>query len=90
MVDTIKSKNDMHVRLTDERWEHIVTEYSELSGLRDLVLQTVNDPEVMLSRNMGEPIALGESEEGIRLTVVCLEAKLDGFVNTSFASGRLG
>ena len=34
MPDTVRSKNGALIRLTDERWEHITEEHSELAGLR--------------------------------------------------------
>lgn len=90
MGDTITSKNGVLIRLTDERWEHIVTEHSELSGLRDLVLEAVGNPEKILSGNMGVYLALRGIQQGKWLIVAYREFEHDGFVITSFVTSRLG
>jgi|TARA_B100000315_G_C14417957_1_gene514146 hypothetical protein len=54
MVHTVVSKNEIPVRLTAERWAHIVEEHNELAGLRLDVLETVADPERILAGGAGE------------------------------------
>ncbi len=39
------SVNDVPIRLTDERWTHIVENHDDLAGRREDVLQTVEEPE---------------------------------------------
>jgi len=41
MIGTAVSKNGVPIRLTEERWFHIVENYDELAGLSDEVLLTV-------------------------------------------------
>jgi hypothetical protein len=45
VFETIASKNQIPIRLTDERWAHITDEHSELAGMRYEVLETVNNPQ---------------------------------------------
>ena len=44
MVGTAVSKNGIPIRLTEERWFHIVENHDELAGLSDEVLLTIEDP----------------------------------------------
>jgi hypothetical protein len=44
MIEKVLSKNDVPIRLTDERWTHIVEEHCELAGMRLEVLESVASP----------------------------------------------
>ncbi len=74
MVHTVLSKNEVPVRLTAERWAHIVEEHNELAGLRLDVLETVADPERILAGGAGERLALREHEPGKWTVVVWRES----------------
>ena len=41
MIEIVLSKNNIPIRLTDERWTHIVEEHCELAGMRMEVLDAV-------------------------------------------------
>jgi hypothetical protein len=41
MLDVVRSRNGIPVRLTDERWSHVVEEHNELAGMRFDILETV-------------------------------------------------
>jgi len=43
-----KSKNDVSVRLTNERWTHIITSHTDMKNNKDLVLKTVKEPDMIL------------------------------------------
>ena len=89
MSDTATSVNGINVRLTDERWAHIVEEHGELNGLRAEVLQTVKQPERILAGNEGEFLAVREMAQGKYIIVVYRELKDDGFVITAFLTRRV-
>ena len=89
MSDTATSVNGINVRLTDERWAHIVEEHGELNGLRAEVLQTVKQPERILAGNEGEFLAVREMAQGKYIIVVYRELKDDGFVITAFLTRRI-
>lgn len=40
------SKNDKNIRLTEERWEHIVRRHPEMNEFQDKVLETIHDPDL--------------------------------------------
>jgi len=58
MINVVLYKNGASVRLTDERWSHIVEEHNELAGLRYDVLETVAEPERILAGWSGEQLAV--------------------------------
>ena len=89
MSDTATSVNGINIRLTDERWAHIVEEHGELNGLRAEVLQTVKLPERILAGNEGEFLAVREMAQGKYIIVVYRELKDDGFVITAFLTRRV-
>jgi len=84
MSDNVQSKQGILIRLTDERWEHIVTEHGELSESRDAVLQAISDPERIFAGGNAELLAVREIESGKWLVVVYREDEQDGFIITAF------
>jgi len=83
-----KSKNNVIIRLTDERWSHICEEHAELAGLRLDVLETVAEPERIVSGGAGELLALKKQSDGKILVVVYREEAGDVFVITAFLMRR--
>ena len=88
MTGIAKSKNGVIIRLTDERWSHICEEHAELAGLRLDVLETVAEPERIVSGGAGELLALKKQSDGKMLVVVYREDAGDGFVITAFLTRR--
>ena len=89
MIDRVISKNDVPIRLTDERWSHITEEHTELAGMRLDVLETVANPERMLQGNYGALLAVREMTTGKYLVVVYNEQDADGFIIASFMTRRV-
>jgi hypothetical protein len=83
-----RSVNGLPIRLTDERWEHILEEHGELTDLTDRILNTISRPERILLGNDGAMIAVRETEPGKWLVVVYRELEKDGFVITAFLTRR--
>ena len=88
MIDRVFSKNGIPIRLTDERWSHIVEEHAELAGMRRDVLEAVNEPKRVLQGNQGSLMAVHEMEAGKFLVVVYTERRDDGFIITAFLTRR--
>jgi hypothetical protein len=83
------SRHGVPIRLTDERWAHIVEEHAELAGLREEVLQTVAQADAEYQGHAGERVASRALESGHIMLVVYREASLtDGFVITAFLTSR--
>jgi hypothetical protein len=89
MVLLARSKNAIPIRLTDERWDHIVDEHGELAGQRDSVLETVQNPQRVLTGQGGEMLAVREVLPGKYLVVVYRESTDDGFIITAFLTRRI-
>lgn len=57
-MDIVISKGGVPIRLTEERWFHIVENHDDLAGYYDEVLETVEDPDFILQGYGGALIAL--------------------------------
>jgi hypothetical protein len=68
-MDIARSVNGVPIRLTEERWWHIVNEHDELEGYYDDVLRTVDRPEVVIRESGGALIALRSYGRNRYLTV---------------------
>lgn len=88
MTATVRSKNGIPIRLTDERWTHITEEHCELAGLRAEVLETIARPARVLAGGAGESLAVRELAAGKFIVVVYREKARDGFVITAFLTRR--
>ncbi|MBA2124504.1 hypothetical protein B9J78_06210 [bacterium Unc6] len=88
-MEIIQSKNDVSIRLTEERWFHITEEHSEMAGYCFEVLETVESPEAIYQSGTEECIATKEIEAGKYIVVIHKEvSKEDGFVITAFLTRR--
>jgi hypothetical protein len=88
MIDRVVSRNGIPIRLTDERWTHIIEEHAELAGMRRDVLEAVDKPERVLQGNHDALMAVHEIEAGKFLVVVYTERRDDGFIITAFLTRR--
>lgn len=88
MIEKVQSKNDIPIRLTDERWTHIVEEHCELAGMRLEILETIADPFRIILGGAGELLAVREITVGKALVVVYRELGNDGFIITAFITSK--
>ncbi|GAB4380630.1 MAG: hypothetical protein Kow0042_30840 [Calditrichia bacterium] len=85
----VPSKNNVPIRLPEERWIHITDEHSEMAGYYFEVLETIQNPEAIFEGQGGELLATREIEPGKYLVVIYKEVyKDDGFVITAFLTRR--
>jgi hypothetical protein len=89
IVTTPISKNNIPIRLPDERWAHILEEHGELEEMRTQILDTVAQPIRILAGQAGEQLAIQEVEPGKYLVVVYREFADDGFIITAFLTRRM-
>lgn len=88
-METARSKNNVPIRLPDERWLHITESHSEMAGFYSDVLETVEDPDAIYEGRLGEFLAMRETQTDKYLVVVYREvSEEDGFVITSFLTRR--
>jgi hypothetical protein len=88
MIDTVYSKNNIPIRLTQERWEHILAGHPEMATSRDNLLMTVSDPGLILEGQSGEFLAVRSVELDKWLIVAYRELIGDGFIITAFFTRR--
>lgn len=82
------SKNGIPIRLTLERWAHIIESHDYMAGNQDLVLETVESPDYIIKGEKDEIIVVKHYDKTSisekYLVVIYKESQKDGFVITSF------
>ncbi len=84
-MDYAYSVNTVPIRLTAERWYHIVENHDDVAGHYEDVLETVEDPDVILRGYKGALIAVrGAGRKGY-LCVIYREINTkDGFIISAY------
>ncbi len=82
------SKNNARIRLTTERWYHIIENHCELAGSVFEVLDTVEVPDLIISGISGELLSLKKINKKY-LAVIYRETDKDGFIITAFWTSDL-
>ncbi|MCP4986125.1 MAG: hypothetical protein GY928_08680 [Colwellia sp.] len=54
----VNSKNNCSVRLTAERWGHIIERHPEMENQKERVLETITDPDFIQQGDFEELIAV--------------------------------
>jgi len=58
MGDIAKSVNDVPIKLTEERWVHIIENHDDMAGYYDEVLRTIEDSTFVIKGYRDALIAL--------------------------------
>ena len=78
------SVNGVPIRLTDERWEHILYRRPNMASFIETILDGIEDPEYILRGYKGTLIAVKHLGEHSYLNVVYRElSQTDGFIITA-------
>ena len=84
-MDKAYSANNVPVRLTYERWNHIAENLDDLAGYFFEVLEVIESPDFILSGNRGALKAIRNFGKDHWLVVVYKEVSShDGFVITAY------
>lgn len=89
---SVNSKNNRLIRLTDERIRHIIENHPEMKNCTSWILETIENPDLVLAGDFGELIATKlyaktPVTHDKYLTVAYKEtSKLDGFILTAYFS----
>ena len=78
------SKKGVLIRLTEERWKHIVLMHPSLSNKQTQILNSVKDPDYILRGRAGELLAVLMLSMRRYLVVVYKEVEDDGFIITAY------
>ena len=84
-----KSIKGITIRLTDERWVHIVENHPELAGNLNDVLLSVASPDFILMGQNDELLASVYKRTDKLLVVIYNENENDGFIITAFFTSKI-
>jgi len=89
-VDIVYSKNNVPIRLTDERWIHITENHDDLAGYYDDILGTIEEPDCIIKGYHEALIALKKFNDTMYLAVVYKEInEKDGFIITAYFTSKI-
>ncbi|MFH1392467.1 MAG: PBECR2 nuclease fold domain-containing protein [bacterium] len=88
-MQAIKSVSGIPIRLTNERWFHIVENHDDVAGLAFEVLETISDPDFIVRGWKGELLAVRKINKKYLIVVYREINKQDGFVITAFATYKI-
>jgi hypothetical protein len=88
-VYSTKSITGKTIRLTDERWVHIVEGHPEMAGYLNEVLLAVDSPDLVVEGGNNELLALLYERPDKLLVVVYKEESNDGFIITAFFTSKI-
>ncbi len=90
MTDAVRSVHGVPIRLSDERWRHIVEHHDDVAGHFHDVLEVLANPDAVYEGDQGELLAVSSRLGAPQLVVVYREAsEEDGFVITAFFTTRV-
>jgi len=90
ILDIVYSVNNVPIRLTDERWDHIVDNHPELATYYQEILEAVASPEYILRGYPGTLIGVLVFGRSAYLHVVYREInQADGFIVTAGFRNKL-
>jgi hypothetical protein len=85
----VHSKNKAIIRLTDERWLHIVENHDELAGRLFEVLETVAEPDIIFIGSEAELLSVRKTEKRWLVVIYKETNATDGFIITAFITSRI-
>lgn len=86
-MEVVRSVNGVPIRLTDERWAHILENHDALADYREDILRTVSAPDRVIRGYGGALIAQRKLGKQRFLLVIYKEfSRRDGFVVTAVFS----
>jgi hypothetical protein len=89
-MDVAVSIEGVPIRLTHERWFHIVENHDDVAGYYDDVLATIENPELVLRGYRGTLIAVRSYGRRRYLMVVYRQVSADdGFIITAYFTSKL-
>jgi len=92
MIGVVTSKNNVVIRLSAERWSHIVEAHDYMAGNQDLVFETIENPDFISHGGKDELIAVKHYKKTSisekNMVVVYKEETDKGFVITAFMTSK--
>ena len=92
IIEIVVSKNSVPIRLTHKQWSHIVESHDYMAGCIDMLLETLADPDYIVSGGNDELIAIKHYPKTVitekNTVVVYKEIGNDGFVITAWLTSK--
>jgi len=89
-MDAAISRNGVPIRLTEERWFHVVETHDEMAGRYDEVLSAIEMPDYIIQGYRDALVALKMIGKKKFMAVIYKEiGKKDGFVITAFLTSKV-
>lgn len=90
-MDIAYSINNIPIRLTREKWIHITENHDDLAGYYDDVLDTIENPDLVIQGYGGALIAVKGMGRNRYLGVIYKEfiARKDGFVISAYFTSKI-
>ncbi len=89
-MDIAISVEGVPIRLTTERWFHIVENHDDVAGHYDNVLETVENPDLIISGYQGSLIAVrGYGRKRYLMVVYRQVSAEDGFIIMAYFTSKL-
>lgn len=85
----VYSKTNASIRLTDERWSHIIENHDELAGRIEDVLTSIAEPDIIVKGEKQELLAVRQVHAKWIIVVYKELNNKDGFVITAFITSRI-
>ena len=85
------SKNNIPIRLTEERWHHISTGHPEIADYYFEILETIEYPSIIFEGNNGGLIAVSTKLKQIDKFIVVIYKEIglkDGFIISAYISNK--
>lgn len=92
-MPVVRSRDGVPIRLTEERWRHIIDRHPEIEDQQEKVLETLTRPDIVQEGDSGELLAVrwyAETSMGEKHVVVAYRetSAEDGFVLTAYLARR--
>lgn len=90
-MDIAISKNNIPIRMTSERWQHITTGHPEIADYYYEILDTLESPDIIYEGNNNAKIAVKKFRESINTFIIVVYKEIrntDGFIITAHFSNK--
>jgi len=93
-VIVVRSTNGVPMRLTQERWRHIIARHPEAADQKDRVLETISAPDVIQEGDLDTLLCARSYDQTLlseKLLVVIYKevSEIEGFILTAYFTNEL-
>lgn len=91
ILQTVNSINGHSIRVTARQWAHVIENHDYMAGNLDKVLETLSQPNRIVSGQAGESLALKDYDSTNitrKTAVVVYRDEGDGFLITAFFTSK--